>query len=76
MSMCRSRYMEPGTVKQLRVKNQKWLKAFHVFFACIWVGSAVSLTFLNFACKGGTGAGIHGINLSMKFIDDFIIFRS
>ena len=74
MSMCRSRYMEPGTVKQLRVKNQKWLKAFHVFFACIWVGSAVSLTFLNFACKGG--AGVHGINLSMKFIDDFIIFRS
>lgn len=36
----------------------------------------MALTFLNFACTAGEGAGLYGINLSMKFVDDFIIIPS
>lgn len=33
----------------------------------------MAFALLNFACKAGEGAGLYGINLSMKFVDDWII---
>jgi len=60
-------------VKKLSAKGQKWLKGFHIFFACLWVGAAVCLALMNIFLKTDDGNVLHGINLSMKFIDDFII---
>ena len=60
-------------MKKLRSKSQRWLKCFHIFFVCSWVGAAVILTAMNFSMKASEGMQFHGIHLSMKFIDDFII---
>lgn len=60
-------------MKKLSAKGQKWLKGFHIFFACLWVGAAVCLALMNIFLKTDDGNVLHGINLSMKFIDDFII---
>ncbi len=57
----------------MSVKGQRWLKGFHIFFACLWVGAAVTLTLMLFTVKARDGMQLFGINLSMKFIDDFII---
>jgi hypothetical protein len=35
-------------MKKLSVRAQKWLKTFHVLFAGIWVGAALSLTLKQF----------------------------
>ena len=60
-------------MKKLSAKGQKWLKGFHIFFACLWVGASVCLALMNIFLKTDDGNVLHGINLSMKFIDDFII---
>ncbi|MBW1732303.1 MAG: hypothetical protein JRH08_19290 [Deltaproteobacteria bacterium] len=60
-------------MKKLSGKGQMWLKGFHIFFACLWIGAAVCLTLMNIFLKAGDGKVLYGINLSMKFIDDFII---
>jgi len=60
-------------VKKLSARGQKWLKGFHVFFAGLWVGGAAALTLMNFCLRAGEGMELYGINLSLKFIDDFII---
>ena len=58
---------------KMSARGQKWLKSIHVIFACLWVGGAMALTVMNFAMKAGDGMELYGINLSMKFIDYFII---
>jgi hypothetical protein len=60
-------------MKKLTSKGQKWLKGFHVFFSCCWVGAAVCLTSMMFFTKATDGMQLYGINFSLKFIDDFII---
>ncbi|MEA3470610.1 MAG: hypothetical protein U9R24_02715 [Thermodesulfobacteriota bacterium] len=60
-------------MRKLSSKGQRWLKCFHVFFVCCWVGAAVILTIMNFSMKASEGMQLYGIHVSMKFIDDFII---
>ena len=60
-------------MKKLSAKGQKWLKGFHIFFACQWIGAAVCLALMNAFMKASDGTELYGINLSMKFIDDLII---
>jgi hypothetical protein len=60
-------------VKKLNSKGQQWLKCIHVFFGCLWVGGAVSLTLMTFLMQPSDGMELYGINVSKRFIDDFII---
>ena len=60
-------------MNKLSSKAQRWLKSVHVFFACLWVGGAITITLMNFFINASDGMQLYGINLSMKFVDDFII---
>lgn len=60
-------------MKKLSVRAQKWLKTFHVLFAGIWVGAALSLTLKQFFINPANGMELYGITSTLKFIDDFII---
>lgn len=60
-------------MKKLSAKGQKWLKGIHILFACMWVGAAIILCFMNPFLKASDGMQLYGIDASMKFIDDYII---
>ncbi|MFC1579603.1 hypothetical protein ACFL4N_01680 [Thermodesulfobacteriota bacterium] len=60
-------------MKKLSARGQKWLKAFHIFFACIWIGAGVSLILMQMGMDATDGKVLYGIDISKKFIDDFII---
>jgi len=60
-------------MKRLSARGQKWLKGFHLFFACLWVGGAVGATLMIFCMKPTYGMQLHGINQSINFIDFFVI---
>ena len=61
-------------MKQLGLTGKAWLKGFHIFFACLWIGAAASMVLLNFV-RGHAVSGdeIWAVNASIKLIDDFII---
>ena len=60
-------------MKEIGVRGKRWLKGFHVTFACLWVGGGLTLTLMQLAMHATTGGELYGIDRSMKFIDDFII---
>ncbi|MBW1709380.1 MAG: hypothetical protein JRG97_06475 [Deltaproteobacteria bacterium] len=60
-------------MKKFGAKGQRWVKSFHVFFACVWIGAAVCLILISFFLQATDGKELYGIDRSLKFIDDFII---
>ena len=60
-------------MKKMSAKGQKQLKGIHILCACMWVGAAIILSFMNPFLKATDGMQLYGIDVSMKFIDDFII---
>lgn len=64
-------------MKKLGLKGKQWLKGFHVFFSCAWIGAALSMVLLNFV-KGHpvNGDELYAVNASLKLLDDFIIIPS
>lgn len=60
-------------MKKMSAKGQKWLKGIHILCACMWVGSAMILSLMNPFLKATDGMQLYGIDIAMKFIDDFII---
>lgn len=58
---------------KLSVGGQKWLKCFHVFFGCVWVGSATVLTILQFFINPRDGREFYGILATLDFIDLYIL---
>ena len=60
-------------MNKLNAKAQKWLKGFHIFFASLWVGAAVSITAMIFVLKANHGMQLYGINQAINFIDIYII---
>jgi uncharacterized membrane protein len=58
---------------RLGLRGRQWLKASHLIFAAEWLGGAVSLLLLNAMMRADDGRVLHGIDRSMKFIDDFVI---
>lgn len=60
-------------MKKLSAKGQKWLKGVHILCACMWIGAAIILCLMNQFLKADDGMQLYGIDVSMKFIDDFII---
>ena len=60
-------------MKKIGGSGQKWLKAFHVFFAALWLGGAITLTLKQFFVNPTDGMELYGITHTLKFVDDFII---
>ena len=60
-------------MKKMSPRGQRWLKSFHVFFNCLWVGAAFSLALGQFFLNPSDGMELYGATLTMKFIDDFVI---
>ncbi len=61
-------------MKQLGLKGRSWLKGFHIFFSCAWIGTGLSMTLLAMM-KGYTANGdeLYAFNATIKLLDDFII---
>lgn len=60
-------------MKKLSTKGQRWLKCFHILFACMWVGAAIVLSVKQFVVNPSSGAELYGITSTMDFIDIYII---
>ena len=60
-------------MKKISMHWQRWLKGFHVLFACMWVGAAMVLTVKQFFIHPSTGGELYGIVSTMDFIDIVII---
>ena len=60
-------------MKKFSAKGQKWLKCFHLFFVCLWVAGVVAIALMIYIMKATNGMELYGIDISKKFIDDFII---
>ena len=57
-------------------RGQKWLKSIHILFGCIWAACGLSLILMGLFLKPANGMELHGINISMKFIDDILVAPS
>ena len=60
-------------MKKKSSRGQRWLKCFHVFSACVWVGCAVVLMINQFYISPGDGRELYGIVATLDFIDLFIL---
>ncbi|NLC27952.1 MAG: hypothetical protein GX780_04170 [Campylobacteraceae bacterium] len=60
-------------MKKLSATGQKWLKSLHIFFASVWVGSAVILIIVQLFSKPNDGGELYGIIGTLDFIDLFIL---
>ena len=60
-------------MKKFSAKGQRWLKCFHLFFVCLWVAGVVAIALMIYIMKATNGMELYGIDISKKFIDDFII---
>lgn len=61
-------------MKKIGLTGKAWLKGFHIFFACMWIGSAAAMLLLGFVRNHiSNGNELWAVNMSVKLIDDFII---
>ncbi len=60
-------------MKKLSANGQKWLKCFHLLFVCLWVAGVIAMALMIYLMKATDGMELYGIDISKKFIDDFII---
>lgn len=60
-------------MKKMGAQGQKWLKGFHILFACMWVGGAITLTLKQMFLHAESGMELYGITATMNFIDYIII---
>jgi hypothetical protein len=60
-------------MKHMSSKTQRWLKGFHILFACWWVGAAMCLSVKLFFIQPVDGMELYGITATLDFIDIYII---
>ncbi len=60
-------------MKEFGPKGVKWLKIVHLVLASLWLGGAIALTAMQYGMRPAGDGALHGIDESMRFIDDFII---
>ncbi len=59
---------------RLNLKARIWIKCFHIFFACAWVGAAICMVLLTLIKRQPvSGDEIYAIDASLKILDDYII---
>lgn len=54
-------------------RGQKWLKCFHILFACLWVGGALALFTMANIMRGSDPGALYGADVAVKFVDDIIV---
>lgn len=59
---------------KMGLKVKSWVKGFHIFFSCAWVGTGISMLLIALF-KGHTPDGdeLYAFNASIKLLDDYII---
>jgi hypothetical protein len=60
-------------MKKIGSRGQKWLKGIHVLFAGLWVCAGICLSAVNLFINVNDGMSLYGVNITVKFIDDFIL---
>ena len=61
-------------MKQLGIKARSWLKGFHIFFSCAWIGTGLSMTLLALLIGNiANGDELYAFNAVIKLLDDYII---
>ena len=61
-------------MKKLGVRGQRWLKAFHVFFATVWLGATLGSMTILLSSESVTDAGVfQGFYTAAVKIGSFII---
>ncbi len=60
-------------MKKLSPKSQRWLKAFHILCASLWVGGAITISSKQFFIQAKTDGELYGILSAMDYVDIFII---
>ncbi|NIQ40304.1 MAG: hypothetical protein GTN81_17230 [Proteobacteria bacterium] len=60
-------------MKKLGLTGQRWLRAFHIFFACAWIGASLSLILMQIGLRATDGGELYGIDASMKYVDYYVI---
>jgi len=61
------------TSMTITAKQQKWLKAFHIFFIVLWTGGAFCITLCQIFIKPVSDGELIGMLKVLHFIDFFII---
>ena len=60
-------------MKKIGSRGQKWLKGIHIFFAGLWLCAGICLSIIIVFIGVDNGMALYGVNLTVKFIDDFIL---
>ncbi len=61
-------------MRKLGPTGLKWLKGFHLFTVCCWIGGAVSLSLLYFIKENPADGGVlFGINQSIHHVDMAVV---
>ena len=63
-------------MKKLNPTARVWLKGFHLFFICAWVGAAMCMITLNYLFHPANEYERHGVLAALKLIDDWVIIPS
>lgn len=64
-------------MKKLDVKAKNWLLSFHVAFGGIWLGTALCIVAIAIIKRNLPDKdALYGINLMLKFMDDWVIIPS
>lgn len=59
---------------KLGLKGKSWVKGFHIFFSCAWIGTGVSMLLISLIKGCATnGDELYAYNASIKLLDDYII---
>jgi hypothetical protein len=61
-------------MNKLGIRGRRWLKAFHVFFSMVWIGTGITTTIIPFIRGNATsGAALYAYNEVIQMSDLIII---
>jgi len=64
-------------VKKLGSKGRRWLLTFHIFFASVWIGTAISMTLIILLkASPPKWEDLYIFTMSVKVLDSFLIVPS
>jgi hypothetical protein len=60
-------------MKKIGSRGQRWLRGLHIYAACVWVGCATVLVIAQHFVVPQNDGELHGILVTLDFIDLFIL---
>ena len=58
---------------RIGASGQKWLKAVHIYAACVWAGCATALNVIPFLVRPQSGAELYGVLWTLDTIDMLVL---